>query len=142
LVTLMKKRSKINSDVYSPWKAAHHIDRIHALRGGAQPVPAQLQLIISDLCNHNCSFCAYRMENYTSNQLFGEADPITGIINNNPNRMISYEKCIEILDDCKEVGVKALQYTGGGEPTVHPKHREIFQHTLDLEGSPSAAPRL
>lgn len=117
---------------YSPFKAAHHQDSINALRDGKQPVPLQVQLIIADLCNHNCSFCAYRMENYTSNQLFGEKDPLTGIINNNPNRMIPYEKCIEILNDCKEMGVKALQFTGGGEPTVHPKHPEIFAHTLDL----------
>ena len=124
--------SNRNSDIYSPWKIAHHKDKLEELRNGGQPVPTQMQLIISDLCNHNCSFCAYRMENYTSNQLFGEEDPITGLINNNPNRMIPYDKCIEILNDCKELGIKALQYTGGGEPTVHPKHREIFQHTLDL----------
>jgi MoaA/NifB/PqqE/SkfB family radical SAM enzyme len=45
--------------------------------------------------------------------------------------MIPYEKCIEILDDCHKMGVKALQFTGGGEPTVHPQHRELFQYTLD-----------
>lgn len=102
------------------------------MREGKQPVPLQVQLIISDLCNHNCSFCAYRMENYTSNQLFGVKDTLTGMINNNPNRMIPYDKCLEILDDCKEMGVKAIQYTGGGEPTVHPKHKELFQKTIDL----------
>ena len=53
------------------------------------------------------------------------------MINNNPNRMIPYEKCIEIIDDCADMGVQALQYTGGGEPTVHPKHKEIFQYTID-----------
>ena len=122
----------IDPNVYSPFKAAHHQDKIETFRKGGQPVPLQVQLIISDLCNHNCSFCAYRMEGYTSNQNFGEWDGVKNMINNNPNRMISYEKCKEILDDCKEMGVKALQFTGGGEPTVHPKHREIFQHTLDL----------
>jgi MoaA/NifB/PqqE/SkfB family radical SAM enzyme len=71
------------------------------------------------------------MDAYTSNQNFGVKDPVTQIINNNPNRMIPFEKCIEILDDCADIGVKALQYTGGGEPTVHPKHKEIFQYTLD-----------
>lgn len=118
-------------NVYSPFKAAHHTDRIEQLKSGHQPVPLQVQLIIADLCNHNCSFCAYRMEGYTSNKNFGEVDAVTGMVNNNPNRMISYDKCLEILDDCAELGVKALQFTGGGEPTVHPKHKEIFQYTLD-----------
>lgn len=117
---------------YSPFKVAHHQDRLNIMKEGGQPIPLQVQLIIADLCNHNCSFCAYRMENYTSNQMFGEKDPITGMINNNPNRMIPYEKAIEILQDCKDMGVKAIQFTGGGEPTVHPKHKELFQKTLDL----------
>lgn len=122
---------KRDPNVYSPFKAAHHLEKIQQFKNGEQPVPLQVQLIIADLCNHNCSFCAYRMEGYTSNKNFGEKDAVTGMINNNPNRMIPYEKCIEILDDCADMGVKALQYTGGGEPTVHPKHKEIFQYTLD-----------
>jgi len=122
---------KIHNNVYSPFKAVHHTDKIDQLKQGKQPVPLQVQLIIADLCNHNCSFCAYRMEGYTSNQNFGEYDSLKQIVNNNPNRMIPYEKCIEILDDCAAIGVKALQFTGGGEPTVHPKHKEIFQYTLD-----------
>ena len=122
---------KTDPNVYSPFKAAHHLDRIQELRDGNQPVPLQVQLIIADLCNHNCSFCAYRMEGYTSNKNFGEWDAVKQMINNNPNRMIAYEKCIEILDDCAEMGVKALQFTGGGEPTVHPKHKELFQYTID-----------
>ena len=114
---------------YSPFKVAHHQDKLQQLRDGLQPVPLQVQVIISDLCNHNCSFCAYRRDGYTSNQLFGVKE--NGVVNNNPNRQIPFEKVVEILDDCKAMGVKAIQITGGGEPTVHPKHREIFQRVLD-----------
>jgi len=46
--------------------------------------------------------------------------------------MIPTEKCIEILDDCKRLGVKAMQFTGGGEPTVHPDHIQIFKHAQDI----------
>jgi wyosine [tRNA(Phe)-imidazoG37] synthetase (radical SAM superfamily) len=122
---------KKDPNVYSPYKAAHHIDKIQQMRKGEHPVPLQVQLIISDLCNHNCSFCAYRMEGYTSNKNFGQWDAVKGMINNNPNRMIPVEKCKEILDDCAEMGVKAMQFTGGGEPTVHPHHKELFQYTID-----------
>lgn len=116
---------------YSPFKAAHHQDKINEFKDGKQPVPLQVQLIISDLCNNDCNFCAYRMSGYTSNQNFGVLDPITNIVNNNPNRMIPYEKCIEIINDCVDMGVKAIQFTGGGEPTVHPKHAELFKYTVD-----------
>ena len=33
---------------------------------------------------------------------------------------ISYEKMIEIFDDGVEMGVKAIELTGGGEPSLHP----------------------
>ena len=133
VLTLKLRDTEMKTDpnVYSPFKAAHHLDKIIELREGGQPVPLQVQLIIADLCNHNCSFCAYRMEGYTSNKNFGEWDAVKQMINNNPNRMIPVEKCKEILDDCADMGVKAMQFTGGGEPTVHPQHKELFQHTLD-----------
>ncbi len=123
-------------DPYSPYKIVHHPKRLADLRAGRQPTPLQVQLIISDLCNHSCNFCAYRLEGYTSNQHFGTKDPVTEVVNNNPNRMIPYEKCLEILDDCVELGIPAIQITGGGEPTVHPKATEIFcavlERNLDL----------
>lgn len=124
----------INSEFNSPYsvhKIFHHWDKISELREGKQPIPLQVQLIMSDLCNQDCHFCSYRNSNYTTNELFKVIDK-DGKVNNNPNRMIPYEKCIEILDDCKELGVKGMQFTGGGEPTVHPKHQEIMQHSVNL----------
>lgn len=115
---------------YSPWKFIHHQDRIKQLKDGEQINPTFIMIIPSDLCNHDCSFCAYRMSGYTSNEWFGEKDPITGLVENNPNRMIPYEKIIEIIDDCEEMDVKAIEWTGGGEPTVHPKAREFFEYSL------------
>ncbi len=115
---------------YSPLKVFHHQDRLKILRDGGQPNPTQLQLIISDLCNHDCPWCAYRLDGYTSNELFKVVQP-DGTVNHNPNRMIPFEKCIEILDDCVAMGIKAVQITGGGEPTVHPKHAEIFSAVLE-----------
>jgi len=89
--------------------------------------PKHVQLILSDLCNQDCSFCAYRMEGYTSQQMFGEPDARGRI---NPKRMIPWHKVMEIFDDCATMGVEALQFTGGGEPTVHPDHAAIFEEAI------------
>jgi len=70
------------------------------------------------------------MDNYTSNKWFGEYDPISKIVNNNPNRMIPFDKIKETIDSCVEMGVKAIEFTGGGEPTVHPRHLEVFEYAL------------
>lgn len=76
---------------------------------------------------HNCP---YRMEGYSSNQHFGAIDK-NGNFTNNPSRFIPLEKVAEILDDCAEMGVRAIQLTGGGEPTVHPQFGEIVRAVLD-----------
>jgi len=94
------------------------MDRLIALRKGEQPPPVHIHFIISDLCNQDCGFCAYRIEGYTEKFSIIEAD---GTRNHNPNRMMSYEKASEIIQDCGRLGVKAIQFTGGGEPTVHPQ---------------------
>ncbi len=114
------------TDEYSTIKAAWHLDKIQRLRDGLQIIPSHVQLIISDLCNQNCHFCAYRMDGGFSTEQFGEMKG--GILVKNPNRRIPEEKAIEILNDCADVGVKAIQFTGGGEPTAHPKHIDIFKH--------------
>jgi len=115
---------------YAPNKALWHSDSIDMLRRGEQPVPKHVQLIISDLCNQDCAGCPYRMEGYSSNQHFGALDK-NGTFTNNPTRFIPYEKVLEILDDCAEMGVRAIQLTGGGEPTVHPRFKDIVRAVLD-----------
>ncbi len=120
------------TEAYSPHKVVHHMEKILEMKNGVQPVPSQVQLVISDVCNHDCSFCAYRMSGYTSNENFGVLDATSQQVENNPNRKIPYEKCIEILEDCKEMGVNAIQFTGGGEPTTHPDHAKIFKKVIDL----------
>ena len=120
------RRIIINS-AYSDLKAAWHLDKIEALRRGEQVVPAQVQLILSDLCNQDCHFCAYRMSGGFSTEQFAGASG-----EKNPNRKITTAKAIEILDDCASLGVKAIQFTGGGEPTVHPDHLMIFEYAQNL----------
>lgn len=116
----------MTNPAYSDLKAAWHIDKIEAMRKGHQVVPVQVQLIICDTCNADCHFCSYRMSNGLSSEQFGENG------NMNPNRKIPTDKAIEILDDCASLGVKAIQFTGGGEPTVHPDHLLIFEYAQNL----------
>ncbi len=112
---------------FSSLKAAWHTDRIKDLREGKDIVPTHLQIIISDLCNQDCHFCAYRMEGGFSTALFKDEEG-----NKNPKRFIPTEKAKEILDDCARLGVPAVEFTGGGEPTVHPDCFEIISHAQSL----------
>ena len=114
-------------DVFSSLKAAWHTDRIKDLRAGKDIIPTHVQLIISDLCNQDCHFCAYRMSKGFSVENFPDEQG-----NRNPKRFIPTAKAKEILDDCAALGVGAIEFTGGGEPTVHKDHIEIIGHAQDL----------
>ncbi len=52
--------------------------------------------------------------------------------NRNPVRFMPTEQAKEILDDCAALGVGAIEFTGGGEPTVHKDHIEIIGHAQSL----------
>lgn len=42
------------------------------------------------------------------------------------------DRAIQLLDECKELGVRGIQYTGGGESTINKDHEAIYQHTLEI----------
>lgn len=113
------------SNAYSNLKAAYHLEDIKALRDKKPNPPRHVQIILSDLCNQDCSFCAYRMTGGFSTENFG-IQTEKGF-KKNPNRMIPFKKVEEILHDCQKMGVKAVQFTGGGEPTLHPDYIKIFE---------------
>ena len=78
-------------------------------------IPRRVQIDPVAFCNHDCSFCTYR---YTRdediNALFNVKD------------IIPLPKLLEIFDDCVELGVKAVELTGGGEPSLHPHFGTIL----------------
>ncbi len=113
------------NEEYSPFKAAWHLDRIEALRRGEHVAPVHIHFVPSDLCNQDCGFCAYRWSGYSSNELFNDADG-----GHNPNRRIPTPKALEMIDDFAEMGVKAIEFTGGGEPTAHPDIAKLVEHAL------------
>lgn len=102
----------------------------YAREGGLPQAPKQVQLILSDLCNQDCSFCAYRMSGYTSNELFVGDSEKSAYGHNNPKRWIDTDRARGLIEEFKELGVLSVQFTGGGESTMHPDHEEIFNLAL------------
>lgn len=120
----------VYSDLKMPW---------WLVREGWPPkAPHQVQLVLSDLCSHDCDFCSYRWSArdgkpaYSSNEMFTEGAELSKYGTNNPKRQIPRERALAMLDEFKAAGVRAIQFTGGGEPLAHNHHVEVFRKTLDI----------
>ena len=115
----------MNEGIYSNDKMVWH----YARDGKLPDVPKQVELILSDLCNQDCHFCAFRLSNYTNSD-FAKGVKLAKFGTNNPVRMIPHERALSLVDEIARAGVDAIQFTGGGEPTVHPHHEEVFERAL------------
>jgi len=95
---------------YTKMKIFHFKEKIDSLPkvvGEVLP-PIHIRIKPTNVCNHNCSYCAYRVENQELGKDMVQKD------------YIPKEKMLEILDDIIEMDVKAVTFSGGGEPFCYP----------------------
>jgi Fe-coproporphyrin III synthase len=110
------------NQLYSADKILQFPDRIAQFKRGELVNPCQLLISICDLCNHDCPWCSFRDSALPTSELFA-ADG-----KRNPNRMLTWEKIEETIISALRLGIDAIQFTGGGEPTLHPQ----FAQAIDL----------
>ena len=106
--------------IYSSFKAAHHLDKVRALRNDEIIIPTQVQIDLTNKCNHKCVYCFYRCAQDT--QLNAEF---------NINDTLSKGLVFDLLDEFNAIGMPAVQYTGGGEPLCHPEFTAILRKTVE-----------
>jgi len=94
---------------YSNLKIFHYQDKIDSLVKTNSDIQAPLHIRIkpTNVCNHSCWYCSYKVDHLQLGQDMVERD------------YIPEDKMMEIIDDCKDMGVKAVTFSGGGEPFVY-----------------------
>lgn len=117
---------------YAHNKALVHTDRVSALRAGQHPYPTHLHMVLSDRCNLDCGYCSFRASGNPSTELFAERDEHGAVRNHNPHRYLDTDLALSVLDDCAAMGTRAVEFTGGGEPTMHPRADNIIRHAQML----------
>lgn len=111
----------MRENVYNQSKLAFHKDKLISVSKGEVSAPIYVRVKPTNRCNHACYYCSYVPENDC---------PVSETMNFTDE--IPKEKMMEILQDFKDMGVKAVTYSGGGEPLIHPDIVEIMQKTLNL----------
>lgn len=95
------------SRLYSNLKFLGQTDRLNAIRQGRMAAPVHVRIKPINRCNHNCWYCAYRVDQLHLGETMKLSDRLAD------------EKLLEIVDDLVVMGVKAVTFSGGGEPLLH-----------------------
>ena len=110
---------KKTSNKYSDKKIIWFNEKMLSFKDNKVLAPIYVRLKPINSCNHKCFFCVYNADysNMHANMLKKD--------------IISKEKMFEILDDFKDMGVKATTFSGGGESLLHPNIVEFFEKTKE-----------
>jgi MoaA/NifB/PqqE/SkfB family radical SAM enzyme len=111
----------MKENVYDISKLTFHPEKIRALAEGKITAPISARIKPTNKCDHKCFYCAYTPGNGCSvSETINMKDEIPKV------------KLLEVLTDFSEMGVKAVTYSGGGEPLIYPDISEAMRKTLDL----------
>jgi radical SAM protein with 4Fe4S-binding SPASM domain len=95
------------SDVFFPFKILLFPDVYGKLVNREPTIPINLEINLTNRCNHRCGWCTY------------------GYLHNNQDEL-EVSVVEGLLKTARAMGVKSVTWTGGGEPTLHPHFEQLI----------------
>ncbi len=97
-------------NLYTQLKIFHFKEKIDSLPLSVKDIlpPVHIRIKPTNVCGHNCSYCAYKADNLQLGKDMVRKD------------YIPEAKMMEIIDDIIEMEVKAVTFSGGGDPFYYP----------------------
>lgn len=95
------------SDKYTASKIFHFDSKLKELALKKLTPPIHIRLKPTNRCNHRCHYCCYRNNALFLGELMNETDEIPA------------DKMKQIIADIVGMGVKAVTFSGGGEPLLY-----------------------
>lgn len=97
------------AQLYSKFKIFHYTEKVDSLaKDKAIQPPLHIRIKPTNICAHDCWYCAYRSDNYQLGSQMKLKD------------YIPKEKMEEIIEDLIDMNVKAVTFSGGGDPFYYP----------------------
>lgn len=111
------KDKKVSAHNYSSnnSKLLKHLDTLKGIQDNTKFAPVMVHLSLTSNCNLNCSYCCY------ANRTKGES--------------LSLDQLKSVIDQFSALGTKGIEFTGSGEPTLHPHLSEAIAYAKSKDCS-------
>ncbi len=110
----IKKRHKYKF-LFDPLRSLLISDFINQYLDGHDPFPQNIEIDLSNACNHDCPFCIY-----------------SSLHKKGHNEILKKGVVESVLAEFKNIGGKSLLFIGGGEPLVHKSCVDIIEYANNL----------
>ena len=90
-------------------KVLWHKDRVAKWFNGGRVAPITIDMALTQACQYSCKFCYAQLQR------------------NKPHR-ITMQVMKDFVDDCAEMGVKAISLVSDGESTANPIYKEVIAY--------------
>lgn len=114
----------------TPSKVFAHAERIAGWQAGEKPAPVTVEWDLSNRCTLGCQHCHFAHTHTRGPWASRERDvPATFSAGGD---VADVELVTRGLGELADAGVRAIVWSGGGEPTTHPHWQRIVQHAATL----------
>lgn len=104
---------------YSDLKIAWFPEKLQSFVDGNVSSPIYIRIKPTNKCNHKCWFCVYNPEFSSMHHDIERGDELPGDV------------LLKLIDDIAAMGVKAVTFSGGGEPLCHRSIENAMSRVLD-----------
>jgi MoaA/NifB/PqqE/SkfB family radical SAM enzyme len=120
----------MKQNVYSDLKIFGFPEKVASFREGRVTAPIYVRIKPTNQCNHGCRFCTY--SDGTKRPKDVAADHLqTGMHSDMREKdIMPTHKALELLEDLAAMGTRAVTFSGGGEPLMHPDIVAIMTKAL------------
>lgn len=90
-------------------KVMWHQERLRQWKNGERVAPITIDMALTQACQYNCHFCYAKLQR------------------NKPHK-ITFDVMKGFVDDCSEIGVKAISLVSDGESTANPIYKDVIKY--------------
>ena len=105
---------------YSELKLFHHTDKIEGILNDKRVAPIYVRIKPTNVCNQNCFYCVYANDKVYEGR------------NVDKRESIEWSCLKRTLCELAEIGVKAVTFSGGGEPLCYHSMQKALELVQEL----------